>query len=423
MAKTPKRRLDVAALRRRYPVLKRRIDGKRLVYLDSACTALKPRIVAETLRDFYGGLGGCGGKRSTHRLSQEVEDRVRSARGDIADFIGAERPEDVVFTSGTTEAVGIVARGLPRARGRDEIVLTDAEHNSVVLPFLETARRGRFRLRFCPAKRGRPDFRALERLISRRTALVAMTRSSNVLGGEFPTAGIVRAAHAKGALVLVDDAQYLSSHREDVRSSDVDFAAFSAHKLGGPFGIGALYGKEHLLNRLRGARVGGGTVRDIERKRGAVSADYLDAPAGLEAGIQNLGGAVAFAAAVRLLRELPAAAVREHIAGLVRRTARGAARIRQVRLLADPEFLSRGSIVSLRPAHPSFSSADFNMFLNHELKGACVAVRVGEHCAHILHKRIGAPATVRVSFFAYNTAEEVDIFLGALRAYVREACR
>lgn len=412
---------DVQALRAHYPSLDAEVDGRRLVYLDSACTALKPRVVAEALCDFYLRWGGCGGKRSTHRLSQRVEDLFQDARREIAAFLNAERAEEIVFTSGATEAVNLVARAFPYEAGRREVVVTELEHNSVLLPFLEARDRGEVELKVCPSRGGAPDLDALERLVTRRTALVAMTHSSNVLGGAFPVERAARIAHAKGARLLVDDAQYLSSHRHDVRATDADFVAFSAHKLGGPFGSGALYGKEHLLNRLGRWKVGGGTVKDIEADGDDVRASYLDAPQRFEGGVQNFAGAVAFAEAVRFLKALPAAAVRAHVASLVRRALEGLSGLPQVQVLGEPEALEQGSIVAFHPKGKAFSPRDLNLYLNHELKGRFIAVRVGDHCAHLFHRRRKLPATVRLSFFAYNTAEEVDLFLDALETFLKEA--
>ena len=301
--------------------------------------------------------------------------------------------------------------------------MTDLEHNSLLLPFCEAARRGEIRLRICPTRDGRLDLARMERLVSARTALVAMTRASNVWGGTLPVAEVARLAHRRGACLLVDDAQYLSSHREDVRAADVDFAAFSAHKIGGPFGIGVLYGKEPLLNRLGRYKVGGGTVRTVERHGRHPRPVYLDAPARFEAGVPNFAGIVGLGEAVRFLQSLPSDGVRRHVAGLVQRAAEGISQRPQVKVLGQPRDLSEGAIVSFVPEHPGFSPVDFNLYLNHELRGHFIAVRVGEHCAHLTHRGLGVPATVRLSFYAYNLPAEVDLFLDALDGYIAEACR
>ncbi|HAM36505.1 MAG TPA: cysteine desulfurase [Elusimicrobia bacterium] len=418
-----KKTFDAVRLRAQYPCLRREIEGKRPVYLDSACTALKPRRVAEGMRDFYLNRGGCGGKRSANLFSRGVEALAVQARQEVADFIGAGSADEIVFTSGTTEAANLLAHAFPYRGRRREVVLTDLEHNSILLPFCEAARRGDVVLRICPTREGRLDLDRLAGMVSARTALVAMTRSSNVFGGALPAAEAARIAHRQGACLFVDDAQYLSSHREDVRAADVDFAAFSAHKLGGPFGVGVLYGKRRLLNRLGRYKVGGGTVRSVGWDGKLPLPDYLGAPAGLEAGVPNFGGIVGLMEAVRFLRDIPEDGLRRHIAGLAARAAEGLSRRPAVEVLGRPEDLRQGAIVSFKPAHAGFSPIDFNLYLNHELRGHFIAVRVGEHCAHLAHRGLGAPATVRLSFFAYSLASEVDLFLDALDGYLSSVRR
>jgi selenocysteine lyase/cysteine desulfurase len=414
--------LDVEGLRKQFPALSQTLRGKRLVYLDNACTALKSEGVEAKMRQFYRFLGACGGKRSTHLLSQEVEAEVKEARQAAAEFLGAESANEIVFTSGTTEAANLVARAFPYEKDRREVILTDLEHNAVFLPFYEAAQRGEITLKFCRSKDSRIDPATMRSLITEKTALVAITHASNVSGGVQPVAEICRLAHQKGARVFVDDAQFVSSHREDVHSTQADFCAFSSHKIGGPFGLGVLFGKEQELNRLRHYKVGGGVVKAVTWKGASPEVTYLDAPLRFEAGVANFGAFGGLTAAMRWLRGLPAAGLRAHIAGLVRRAVDGIAAIPQVKIVGRPEDLAQGSLVSLYPTHADFSVLDFNLFLNHELDGRFVAVRAGEHCAHLLHQSLGIPSTIRLSFFAYNTAEEVDVFLDGLKAYVKEAC-
>lgn len=413
---------DLAAIRAEFPALAQRTDGKRLIYLDSACTALKSRGVGAAMEAFYRELGGCGGKRSTHLLAQAVEAQMQAAREAAADFLGAETSKEIVFCSGTTEAANIVARGFPYEAARREVVLTDLEHNAVFLPFYEAERRGELVLKYLRTKAGRVDLNRLEELVTDRTALVVATRASNVAGGAQPMAEISRIARRRGAAVFSDCAQYVATHREDVRASLVDFAAFSAHKLGGPFGLGVLFGREQWLNRLRHYKLGGGTVKSVEWKGEKPEVAYLDAPLRLEAGVQNFGAFAGLERAIAFLRGLPENGLRSHVAGLVRRCAEGLSAISVIKVIGEPERLADGALVSFYSEHPEFSTHDLNLFLNHELDGLFVAVRAGEHCAHLLHRSYGLPATVRASFFAYNSEAEVDAFVDAVSLYAREAC-
>jgi selenocysteine lyase/cysteine desulfurase len=421
-ASTAKPAFAVADLRREFPALNQDFNGKKLIYLDNACTVLKSQGMTDAVSNFYQRLGACGGKRSTHLLAQEVEAELIKARQAAASFLGADSANEIVFTSGTTEASNLVARAFPYDERR-EVVLTDLEHNAVFLPFYEAAQRGEIDLKFCRSREGRIDPADMAKLIGDKTALVCVTHASNVAGGVQPVAEICRTAHARGARVFVDDAQFVSSHREDVQAVNADFAAFSAHKIGGPFGLGVLYGREQELNRLRHYKVGGGTVKSVKWDgKGMPEVTYLDAPMRFEAGVANFAAFPGLTVAIRFLRGIPEAPLREHVSNLVRRAAAGLAGIPEVKILGRAEELCQGSLLSLYPVHKEFSIADFNLYLNHELGGRFVAVRAGEHCAHLLHQSLKLESTVRLSFFAYNTAEEVDLFIDALKAYVKEAC-
>ena len=421
-AETP--RLDVAAVRGRYPALERQRDGRRLVYLDSACTALKSKKMAGAVAEFYSDYGGCGGKRSTHRLSRAVEELFDEARRAVARFLNADSAQEIVFTSGTTEAANLVAASFPYDEGRNEVVITDLEHNAVALPFVEAAARGEIRLKVCPSSEGRLDLERLSSLIGERTALVAVTHASNVIGGVTPAAEAAKIARRRGARTFVDDAQYLGTHRENVATLGADFVAFSGHKIGGPFGVGVLWGRETELNRLRPWKVGGGTVKSVlwDGTDSAPRAVYLDAPARLEAGVPNFGGAVGLRAAISEREELPEAALRAHAAALVRRASQGLAKISHIRVLGREDDMAQGSLISFAPKHPDFMPADFNIFLNNEIPGRFVAVRVGEHCAHLLHRGLAVESTVRASFGPYNTEDEIDLYVDAVSSYAREAC-
>ncbi|PIP82837.1 MAG: hypothetical protein CO113_10305 [Elusimicrobia bacterium CG_4_9_14_3_um_filter_62_55] len=408
--------------RGQFPRLLRAVEGrKRLVYLDNACTALKLRAPAEKMRDFALQGGGCAGGRSMHALARRSEEAVAQTRAATAAYLGAASPREIVFTSGTTEAVNLLARGLPASPGRREIIVTDLEHNSAYLPFYERARRDGLSLIVAKTKRGRLDFKSLARLVSKKTMLVAIPRSSNVFGGVLPLDAVCDLAHDAGAFVFADEAQYLQSHREDVQESGVDFAAFSAHKLGGPFGVGVLYGKEHLLNTLEPHKPGGGTVAGLKRSGGVWRPDYLDAPRRFEGGIQNYTGIVGLGETLRLHERVDRPALRAHITSLVRRSVRGLSDLRWARVLGEERRLVEGSIVSFHVQDKRFSASDLAIFLDQDLPRDSIAVRVGEHCANLLHGRLRLHETVRLSFFAYNTAREVDRFLDALCEYYR-AC-
>lgn len=395
-------------------------DGSRWHYLDTAATAQKPQVVIDAMVRALGSNYATV-HRGVYARSADMTLAFEAARRKVAGLIGGAENE-LVFTRGATEAINLVARGFPYDDQRREVVLTDLEHNAVFLPFHDAAERGEIELKFCRSRDGRVDLEQLRALVTEKTALVALTRASNVFGGVQPLAEACRLAHGRGAYVLSDQAQYLSSHREDVRAVNVDFAAFSAHKLGGPFGLGVLYGKENLLNRLGRYKVGGGAVKSVSWTGERPEVVYLDAPMRFEAGVANFGAAVGLIEALKLLTSLPPEALRAHVGGLARRAAAGLADIPQIKVLGDPDQIADGSLVSFYPVDGNFSITDFNLFLNHELGDHFIAVRSGEHCAHLLHQSYKLPGTVRASFFAYNTIAEVDLYVAAVNAYVKAAC-
>ena len=406
-------------VRSQFPALSRKLNGKQLVYLDNACSTLKPKRVADAMHEFYLYGGGCAGKRSTHLLSQEVQDAMDGARRAVARFLNAESPNEIVFTSGTTEGANWIARAFPYTPERREVVLSELEHNSVFLPFFEMAEAGLIDLKLCPSPGGELDLDAFKKLVTGKTALVAITRASNVAGGVQPVGEVIRHAHRMGAKVLLDEAQFLSSHKDDVQASDADFVVFSAHKIGGPYGSGVLYGKEPLLNRLRPHKVGGGTVRDVAFEDGAWNVTYLDAPQRFEAGVQNYAGMIGLQAAIGFLEEIGYPALRANAAELAGHAFDRLSALDGVKVVGRRERLTDGALVSFYCERPGFSLQDFNLYLNHELPGHAVAIRIGEHCAHVLHRRLGTPMTARLSFFAYNTRQEIDLCVDALESYSR----
>jgi cysteine desulfurase/selenocysteine lyase len=415
--------LDIVSLRERFPALN--VARKReIVYLDNACTVLKSRPVLEAMTAFYEHSGACGGKRSTHVLAQSTEEMAIAARRCAAEFLNAESPNEIVFTSGTTESANLVARAFPYEDGRREVIISDLEHNAVFLPFFEAAERGEIELTIVKSKNGRLDPADFERAVTTKTALVAVTHASNVAGGVQPIPEIVRISRAKGARIFVDDAQFVASHQEDVRSLQADFVAFSAHKIGGPFGLGVLFGKEQELNRLRHYKVGGGVVKSVAWDGGAApKVRYLDAPMRFEAGVANFGALAGFVEAVKVLKSVPAAALRHHVGAMVARTVKGLRRMDHIRIVGEPEALETGSLVSFYSTHPEFSMTDCNLYFNHEFELGAIAVRAGEHCAHLLHQSLGLEATMRASFFAYNMDFEADLFLSAVESYCAEALK
>jgi len=411
------------ALEKEFPALKSRFGGRKLVYLDSACTALKMRSSAAAHEAFLLERGFCGGKRSAHLPAAAVEEAFFEARRTVARFIGAARAEEIIFTAGTTDAFNLFLSSFPFEGSRKEVIISPLEHNAVFLPLLNMSKQGRIRLRVIPLKNWAPDFAAYRKLLSRKTALVCLNRASNIFGGLTDSAPFARLAKASGAKVFLDVAQYLPTHAENVRSAGADACAFSGHKLGAPFGTGALYVERSLMERLVHSKAGGGTVREVSRTPGGFRVEYLNGYQGFEPGVQNYAGAVALAKAADILVHAGLPAIRERVADLVTYGLKRLLPLKAVRVEGDVSRLHLGSIIPLVPAAPWFSAADFNLYLNHGLKNMVVALRTGRHCSDLAALSSGANDVIRLSFFAYSRRADIDAFASAVEAYLAASGR
>lgn len=405
---------DPYEVRKDFPILNRTIRGRRLIYLDNAATSQKPRQVVAAMARYY-LWHNANVHRGLHTLSQEASQMYEEAHEYVAKFINARSWDEVVFTYNVTEGINLVAFtwGLVNINPGDEIVVTVMEHHSNMLPWRKLARiKGAKVLYADITDGGELPYEEFERVVNKRTKVVAVTLMSNVLGTI--TTNVVRRvaklAHEYGAIVVADGAQYVPHAPTDVRELGVDFLGFSGHKMLGPMGIGVLWGKREILEELEPFKSGGDTIKDVTLE-GVV---WHDLPWRFEAGTPNVGGAVGLRAAVEYLMRLGMDSVRDHERELVRYTFRrfneelGDAV--EVYGPKDPEV--RGGVIS------------FNVKgLNHHTVGMAldmfgIAVRTGMHCAHPLHYRLGLKGTVRASYYIYNTKEEVDELARSLRTII-----
>jgi cysteine desulfurase/selenocysteine lyase len=409
---------NMAALRAEFPTLEERFGGRRLVYLDSACTVLKLRSAADAQRRHMLLLGGCGGKRSLHSLASAMEEAFYAARSRVAAFMGAGSPEEVIFTAGVTDAANLLANSFPFTPQRNEVVLSPLEHNAVFLPFERLAAAGRIKLRVAPLRDFRTDLAGLARLVGRKTALVCVTHAPNVFGGACDVKAAAAIAHGAGACLFCDDAQYAPSHGSCGAADGADACAFSGHKLGAPYFTGALCVRRPLLERLRPWRVGGGTVEAVAASGGSYRASYLGGYQGFEAGVQNYSGAAGLAAALERLDKAGFPAIRAHVAALVAGALKSLGGIKGIKILGNPGEIPDGSLISIAARKKGFSVPDFNLFLNEAVRGRLIAVRTGRHCADLACLNSGYSETIRLSYFAYNTPEDTACFAAALEKYL-----
>lgn len=403
--------LDCAAIREDFDVLSR--EG--ITYLDNAASTLKPRQVIEAMAEFmrerYANV-----HRGVHRLSVKASMDYESAHEEVAKFIGARSWEEVVFLRNSTEASQLVAETLI-ANGiigeGDEVVLTEAGHHSVLLPWVRAVRRAGGRLRLIPVDdEGVPIWRVLDDMLSERTKAVVFAHVSNVTGYVTDVKEVVRRAKSVGALVVLDAAQSAPHMPLNVTELGVDFTFFSGHKMLGPTGIGVLWGREDLLRELEPPLGGGGSVRDVKIGDGGVLVEWDDPPWRFEAGTPPIVEAVGLAEAVRYLRRLGMASVADHERELTAGTLAGISRISGVDVVGPKEPSRRHGIVSF--TIKGHSPDTVGVWL--DSRG--IAVRTGKHCAHPLHHRLGLEGTVRASFYIYNCVDDVEKLLSALREYV-----
>jgi cysteine desulfurase/selenocysteine lyase len=397
--------LDVERIRKDFPILERMPHGKRLVYLDSANTSQKPRQVIEAVAEFY-ERHNANLYRAVYELAEEATAMFEDARSRLARFVGASDPSSIVFTRGTTESINLVAHGYGRKvlGDGDEILLTELEHHSNVVPWQFAAQATGARLRYVPlGEDGTLDLSGLDGLITDRTKVVAVTGQSNVIGTFPPLVRLAEAAHAVGAVVVVDGAQLVPHNRVDVTELDVDFLTISGHKMMGPTASGGLYGRRELLDRMDPFLGGGEMIMEVYPDRST----FKDPPHKFEAGTMNIAQEIGLAAAIDYLEGVGMDAVREHEKELTR-YAIDRLRDAGAKVFGPDDVEARGGAVSFwfRDIHPH----DLAQVLDQE--GVCV--RPGHHCAQILMRRLGVPATTRASFYVYNTPEEVDALIEAL---------
>ncbi|HKY83450.1 MAG TPA: cysteine desulfurase [Anaerolineales bacterium] len=398
--------LDVERLRSDFPVLRRELrPGVPLIYLDSAATSQKPRAVLEAMQSFY-ELHNANIHRGVHRLAEEATEQFEQARAAVARFIGAADPRQIVFTRNTTEAINLVAHswGRPQLKAGDIILLSEMEHHSNLVPWQMLAAERGVRLEFLPVTDGGElDLAALPRLLDLRPRLVALSHMSNVLGTLNPIGDIIREAHRAGATVLIDGAQAVPHLPVDVTELEADFYAFSAHKMCGPTGIGALYARLDLLERMPPFLGGGDMIKRVELR----SFEPNTVPHKFEAGTPAIAEAIGFGAAADYVTVAGREAIHAHEQALAGYAMERLEEVPGVRVFGPPAE-RRGGVVSftLEGIHPH----DIAQILD----GEGVAIRAGHHCAMPLHARLGLPASARASFYLYNTAAEVDTLIHGL---------
>jgi cysteine desulfurase/selenocysteine lyase len=397
---------SIDEIRSEFPILAREVHGEPLAYLDNGATAQKPLAVIDTL-DRYWREHNSNVHRGVHTLSEEATSLYEDARRTVASHLGADSRE-VVFVRNATEALNLVAYSWGRAkiRSRDRIVVTEMEHHSNIVPWYQVAKEKDADLDWAPVDdEGRLDMDALAALLERGPKLVCVAHVSNVLGTINPIPEIARMAHEAGALLVVDGAQAGPKLELDMTELGADFYAVTAHKMYGPTGVGALYGRRELLEEMPPFIGGGSMIRKVSKDL----ITWADLPAKFEGGTPAIAEAIGFGAAVRWLDELGLPAVHAAEAELTSHALERIGEVPGLTVFGPPAGDDRGGIVSF--AMDGVHAHDVSEILDRH----GVAVRAGHHCAQVLMQRLGVPATTRASFAVYNTRDEVDRLIDALR--------
>ena len=402
--KTP---LDVAAIRADFPILNQEVrEGIPLIYLDNAATSQKPLSVIEAMTDYYMRYNA-NVHRGIHKLSEQATVAYEDARKRIGKFVNAKSYREVIYTRNTTESINLLAWtwGQENLKAGDVVISTEMEHHSNIVPWQMLIERRGIEVRYIPlTESGELDMEVFYTLLDKKVKLVTFVHASNVTGTLNPVEEIIKAAHDIGAVVLLDGAQAVPHMAVDVQALDVDFYAFSSHKMLGPTGIGILYGKQDLLEAMPPFMGGGDMIKRVELS----GSQWSDLPYKFEAGTPSIAEAIGFGAAVDYLNKIGIENIHAHEKAMTAYALERLIEVPGVSIVGPTEAEKRGGLVAftLEDAHPH----DIAEILNHE----GVAVRAGHHCAMPAHQKFGIPASARASFYLYNDFSEIDRFIEAL---------
>ncbi len=407
ISKTANTYFSVDKVRKDFPILERKINDRKLVYLDSAATTQKPQSVIDAITSYYTNMNA-NVHRGLHTLAEEATSAMEKTRDKTAAFIGGVKREEIVFTRNATESINLVASswGKKNIRQGDRIVITQMEHHANLVPWIMLAKETGAELEYITITQdGFLDLSDIMNIINKRTKIVAMTHMSNVLGTINPVKEIIELAHKNDALVLIDGAQSVPHMSVNVISLDADFYVFSAHKMLGPTGVGVLYAKEEILNEMEPVLFGGEMINEVRFDY----ADWAEMPMKFEAGTPNIADLVAFDSALDYLNKIGMENIRNHEIDITAYALEELKKLNYIKIFGPNSPSDRGGVISFvdDKIHPH----DLAQFL--DSKG--VAVRAGHHCAQPLVKLLGVGSTTRASFYIYNTTDEVDKLIEALK--------
>jgi len=401
--------LDIEKLRQDFPILSKKVNGKPLVYLDNGATTQKPKQVIDAISNYY-QTQNANVHRGVHQLSQEITVAYENARVTVQKHLNATLPQEIIFTSGTTESINLVANsfGKKYIKSGDEIIISEMEHHSNIIPWQILCEEKGAVLKVIPInEKGELLIDEYKKLLCVKTKMVAVTHISNTLGTINPVKEIIALAHEKNIPVLIDGAQALPHIKVDVQSLDADFYCFGGHKIFAPSGVGILYGKEKWLNEMPPYKVGGGTIKTVTFEK----TEYADLPLKFEAGTPNIEGGIGLAAAIDYVNEIGLEKIGAYENELLAYTTTKLSAIEGLRIIGTAK--EKASVISfiIEGIHP----LDIGTILDKQ----GIAVRTGHHCTQPLMEHFGIPGTIRASFVFYNTKAEIDALLNGIQKAIK----
>ncbi len=396
--------IDVGKIRAQFPLLHQKVNGENLVYFDNGASTQKPQVVIDAIAQYYSN-DNANIHRGVHYLSQKATDKFEETRDTVQAFINANKSCEIIFTKGTTDSINLVANGYRSMLNKgDDIIISEMEHHSNIVPWQMCCEVSGATLKVIPIlDNGDLDMDAFENLLSEKTKLVAVTHISNALGTINPVEKLIALTHKVGAKILIDGAQATPHALVDVQGLDVDFYCFSAHKMYGPTGVGVLYGKEALLNELPPYQGGGEMIKEVSFEK----TTYADLPHKFEAGTPNIAGVIAFKAAMDFITDLGISTIAKHEDTLVQYATKQLLTISGMQFIGEAK--KRAALVSfnIESLHPY----DIGVLLDK----MGIAIRTGHHCAQPIMEHYKVSGTVRMSFAIYNTKEEIDSCITAIK--------
>jgi len=396
--------LEINKIREQFPILKTKVNGKTLMYFDNGATTQKPQTVIDAISNYHQNENS-NIHRGVHFLSGLATDKFEDTRKTIQQFIGAKHSKEIIFTKGTTDSINLVANGLRTLlKSGDEVMISELEHHSNIVPWQMCCEISGATLKVIPiTDKGELDMMEFENLLSKNTKLVAVSHVSNALGTISPIEDIIEKAHKVGAQVLIDGAQAASHIPLNMQQLDADFYVFSAHKMYGPTGVGILYGKEEVLNNLPPYQGGGEMIKEVSFTK----TTYADLPHKFEAGTPNISGVIAFKNAIDFISEIGVEKIAKHEDKLLKYATSEILKIEGVKIYGTSEKKSGIISFNIEGLHPY----DIGMIVDK----MGVAIRTGHHCTQPVMSRFNIPGTARISVAVYNTKDEIDVCINAIK--------